>query len=286
MSRNYERLSIRVFGDHLLRTGDLDPVYIALTNVDWHWKTLYQWLIAYWCFYSCGFASWVAGKDGREFWGHMIIAAENKSPTPFDGRWPRGRERRHFRGQQGISAVRELAGLYGDRPYDMVRNIMNGAPDYQEVTKRVRSHRGFGPWIAFKVADMTDRVLKQHVDFTEAAIFMFKDPVKAAFMYWNQQHGRALELITPVEVDRVIHQVVKELIAYFAETRGHMAPPMGDRLVGLQEIETILCKWKSHLHGHYPLFNDIVEISEGLEPWIPHSNLAHQFGEKLPKKEE
>jgi len=285
VSRSYERLPIRVFGDHLLFSGDLDPVYVALTGVDWHWKTLYQWLIAYWCFYSCGFASWVAGKDGRDFWGHMIIAAENKTLAPCGDRWPRGRERRHFRGEQGISTVRDLARVYGDQPYDMVRVILNGAPDYREVTRRVKDHRGFGPWISFKVADMVDRVVGQRVDFDEAAVFMFKDPVKAAFMYWNQQHDRELEGPVPTgQEEEIIHSVVAELIDYFAGHMKHMAPPRKDRLVNLQEIETILCKWKSHLHGHYPLFNDIKEIREGLEPWLPYASLAREFDKHLPKE--
>jgi hypothetical protein len=46
---------------------------------------------------------------------------------------------------------------------------------------------------------------------------------------------------------------------------GHIpAPPRYERGLDVQEYETILCKWSSHMKGHYPLGNDIHEIKKGL----------------------
>ena len=44
----------------------------------------------------------------------------------------------------------------------------------------------------------------------------------------------------------------------------YQAPPQMDRPINIQEVETILCKWKSHLNGHYPTGNDIAEVRHGL----------------------
>jgi hypothetical protein len=42
------------------------------------------------------------------------------------------------------------------------------------------------------------------------------------------------------------------------------APPRYERPINIQEVETILCKWKSHLSGHYELGKDIIEVRHGL----------------------
>src|SRR5690606_2202452 len=46
-TRNYPRLGIVPFAQHLLRTGDLDPIYLALNKVQWPEAQKYRWLVAY-----------------------------------------------------------------------------------------------------------------------------------------------------------------------------------------------------------------------------------------------
>jgi hypothetical protein len=57
------------------------------------------------------------------------------------------------------------------------------------------------------------------------------------------------------------------------------APPRYDRPVGVQECETILCKWHSHLNGHYPVGKDSREILEHLRGW---GNLAESLQKYVP----
>jgi hypothetical protein len=55
--------------------------------------------------------------------------------------------------------------------------------------------------------------------------------------------------------------------AYRAMVRelGHMqAPPRYERRINIQEIETCLCKYHSHLGGHYEVGKDIHEVRHGL----------------------
>jgi len=274
-------LSIQEFGSSLLSSGDLDPVYIALHRQKWPLAQKQRWLIAYWCYYNCGVASWLSEREGDNFWTAGMMAAVNKQPAPTGDRWPRGRERRHYRGAAAVGAWAELESCYREQPERMVELIIEQAPDFKAVTGKVMEHQLFGPWIAFKVADMLDRVLEVPVDFTEAAVFMFKDPVKAAVMYWNQKTGCPIDLDWEVgQVKRVIiPDVVAELTTYFAHT---LAPPRGERMVNIQEIETILCKWKSHMHGHYPPGLDTREIREALHPWRLYSDAARTFLEAMP----
>lgn len=281
MRRDYPRLEIEDFGRQLLETGDLDPVYIALSKAeledDAHLK---RWLIAYWCFYHCGVASWLSECKGKKFWEWMEKAAKNvrTAPIGLNHRWPRGSERRHFRGEASMKAVRAMEDRYGDRPEGMVDWIASAAPDYREVANRACSHPLFGPWISFKIADMTERVLGEHVDFSEAAVFMFKDPMASALLLWRRRQGFS-DTVHPKDKMDVVHHVVEMLRKEF---RAFEAPPDYGRTVGLQEIETILCKWKSHQNGHYPLLNDIREITEGLEPWVNRSETAKIFLAAMP----
>jgi hypothetical protein len=280
MRGQYDRLGIKTFGEHLLRSGDLDPIYLALPKVfDGDTDQLYRWLIAYWCFYHAGFASWASEKRGLDFWIALNEAAANVLPAPTGDRYPRGHERRHARGGQGIKMVHDLANRYGAQPERMVEYLVEAAPSYEGVANRAQEHTLFGPWISFKICDMLDRVLGEQVDFSEAAVFMFKDPVKAALTLWRETYNLP-ESAKPRDQHQVIHGVVEHLKEVFHDFK---APPLYDRPVGLQEIETILCKWKSHRNGHYPLMNDIVEIHEGLLPWARVSETAKTMYREFTK---
>ncbi len=299
--RDYERLTIEEFGKHLLRHNDLDPIYVALYKCHneipaaWSMGKLQRWMLAYWCFYHAGVACYMSDKTNEDFWPAMMEAAKNETLSPaaisddlahVKNRWPRGSERRHFRGRQGVAAVQELTRRY-PVPTDLVGFVMgNMASDtpqlFREVSGRAQMLRGFGPWIAFKICDMADRVLGIPINVDNAAVFMFKDPVKAALMVWRDKAGLP-ETAKPKRELEAINFVVDYLTDYFKEFK---APPSGNRQVGLFEVETVLCKYKSHLNGHYPLYNDVDEINEGLLQWSGSSESAKTFYGAMPKNPE
>lgn len=292
MSRNYEKLSIGVFGAHLLGSNDLDPVYVALRKMEISEAQLHRWLLAYWCCYHTGAASYLSEFEGKEFFEMLNHAAENERPAPTGDRWPRGGERRHWRGAQATSCVEYLINRYDDKPEAMAAYCAGNGGTFREVSKRVQEHRLFGPWIGFKVADMTDRVLGTPVSFDNAAVFMFKDPYRAALMQY-ELNTEIPDLVFPdgsvaprdreLGTDAVVNHVADFLLNQFAEFD---APPFGDRKVNIQEVETILCCWKSHMNGHYPLFNDMNEINHGIQPWLRVSKTAQAFYEAMPKAPE
>lgn len=292
-TRSYERLPIEVFGRELITSGDLDPVYIALHNMRDEMSPAQRnrWLLAYWCFYHTGVASYMSEFEGLAFWRWMHTAADNQIGPLQMGiggteRWPRGGERRHFRGEQAKKAVSELMDRYGDKPEDMVSMVAqpklgmlkNGTPlPFYMVNERAQEHRGFGDWISFKIGDMIDRLDIYPVGFDEATVFMYKDPLKSALMLWRQKQGLP-ENAVPKDQSAAVSSVVEYLTEEFKDLQ---APPLGDRPVGLQEVETVLCKWKSHLNGHYPLMNDTHEILEGLKAW-DDCTTARMFALAMP----
>lgn len=288
MSRNYPRLDIETFGRHLITTGDLDPIYIALVRAEragaFSRPQTCRWLLAYWCYYHAGVASYMSELEGEAFWDAMLTAAKNEDETPVGGRWPRGHERRHFRAKIAISSVTSLQARYGEEPERMALYCAgDGGPvPFQAVSKRAQEHDGFGPWIGFKIADMVDRVMGVRVDFDNAAVFMFKDPEKAAMMLWEQREAHKYPENVKPKREAILSGVTEYLIKQFADLA---APPLGDRPVNIQEVETILCKWKSHMNGHYPLWHDIREINGGLAPWAERSEAARAFLAYMPKED-
>jgi len=153
---------VDVFGRELFRSQDLDPIYIALNKAQFEDNQLHRWLVAYSLFYNAGAASWLSEREGKDFWQALMVAAKNETRTPFAGRWPRGAERRHFRGAAAVTAVDALQRRYA-RPEDMIAFLLDGPMDVRSVIARARSHPQFGSWIAFKIADLIDAVLGAEV---------------------------------------------------------------------------------------------------------------------------
>lgn len=295
MSRTYERLDVVDFGRALIQCGDLDPLYIALNRSQLEVDAVKRFLVGYWCTYHVGQSAWLAQKEGQKFFNALNVVAANTTPAPVGGRWPRGKERRHWRGEQATKSALELNARY-DRAEEMVDYVsfvnpanpcseMIDSVRFDHVNRRVQEHRGFGDWIAFKVGDMLETCLGVPVSFSEAEVFMFKDPAKAATMVFKAKNPELAAQwdagafsIPQAEINR---RVSGWLEGQFTDLK---APHNGKRSVQLQEVETVLCKWKSHMNGHYPVGNDITEIREGLAPWAQVSDYAAELLRCMPEE--
>ena len=276
--------SVTDFGRELLRTGDLDPVYVALHGAQLDRPTLARFCVAYWCFYHVGLAATLAEiKSPKKYWEAMMKAAVNEGLN-LDGAkpFPRGGERRHYRGAQAVASMASLISLYPRGAEQAVEGFI-GAPQgyayhtYKSVATAVQKHRGFGEWIAFKIADMSERVLGYDTDFSDCHLGIYKDPrqgAAVACLEENTEAWRDWEVHVGGDVavkpwnypitDSELKHTVDHYIKVF---RKFKAPPSGDRPVNVQEVETIFCKYKSHLKGHYPMGKDTLEIRHGLAGW-------------------
>jgi hypothetical protein len=291
----YPVLGVEDFGRQLIVSGDLDPVYIALSRVEWPEEQKKRWLVAYWLFYHPGAACFISEpqphsiSQAADFWNWIGLAARNTEPAPVSQigfpqrieRWPRASERRHFRGDKAVEAWENLRRRF-PMGYDLVDFVIGSEPRaaYPDIYNRVTSLPQFGPWMAFKVADMLERCLGVAVDFDIDAVMMFDDPKKAALMVAARHMGLAPGVRIKDE-PAAIRSVVYHLMRTYNDER-LMAPPAHDRPIGLQEVETVLCKWKSHVNGHYPVGKDCKEIAEGLRDWARVSEAAREFLHWMP----
>jgi len=221
------------FGRALLDSGDLDPLYTMIYRARLSRPDLARYLLAYWCFYNTGTCSRIV--DQGDYWAAMREAAA-------DSVHPRGGDRRHFRGNLATSTVEGLRGL-GMPPEEILDWMCfdGQAVGLRHVMLRVRTLRGFGPTIAFKVADMLERLWKARYRFvgSEATdpLLMSDTPRAGAAAAYPDLH----EDDAAVRADALLR----------TELAGYEVPPRYDRGVTVLETETVLCKWKHYLGGSY-----------------------------------
>ena len=262
-------MNITDFGNALLETGDLDPVYIMLHRARkeeaMSQRALHRWLVAYWCLYHSGAAAFLA--DSNDFWATLETAAINEGL-----KWPRGAERRHWRGENARQSQQHLSSAFIG-PEEVVQYLANGEPrSFAGVSARAKKLVGFGPWIAFKVADMLDRVAGFPVDFTGADLSIYKEPAAASDLYLAQCDPNGYS-VSMSKAGR-LRLTITRLTSAFSS---HKAPPLYDRPVNLQEVETIMCKWKSHMGGHYEVGKDTKELRHSLDCWGPLATRLKEF---------
>lgn len=264
------------WGRRLIETEDHDPLYGMLVRAtqagDLDHSTLKRWLLAYWMFYHPGVASFLAEKPGEAFWDWARIAAVNEvSPVEAVGipseRWPRAHERRHFRGDKCVKAVEAIRRDFPGNPGEVVVRMTlldrDGTVTLKDIENAVTAFPQFGPWIAFKAADMAERVLGRPVKFPKDVARLYRDPRKGA------------EMAAPLM--KLSVEGVPAALEYFL--RDMIAPGATERKVNIQEVETVLCKWKSARNGHYYIGADTVSYHQQMPIW---GSLAHRLAAHLP----
>lgn len=278
------KLSCYEFGHQLLELNDLDPVYVLLHEAQLEREHLLRWLLSYWCFYHVGTASWCTDPwlyrslptESQEtlkcfdtYWKRMLLAAGSKD-------YLRCHERRHFRGQFATDSVTKL---YGMSIQDRFAPLLSKKLSLQKVFTVVTSWYGFGNWIAFKVADMLERLGLAEVEFSTGSIFMFDSPRKGAQLLCDIEVPLS-ERTTSHECELAIQEWAVNRIL---DTLGdYKAPPRYERNINVQEAETILCKWKSYMQGHYKLGEDVEGCYKALHHYKKSktSELLLQAGKK------
>lgn len=260
-----EKTDIITFGKQLLETGDLDPVYIVLWEAGITQEELMRLLVPYWCFYHLGTAAWICSQPN--YWTAMKMAAGSKD-------YPRSSERRHYRGAQALRSVEWLEEV---GVVDLWQRLLKCSNEEyataEAVITEVKSWVGFGNWIAFKVADMLERLNLFEVVFDLDTV-MYESPRKAAAMLWdecgqphsgfNNECAWAVEWLMENLKEPVTRKVGDTHRTFLQEKVARLAPPRYERAINLQEIETILCKWKSHMDGHYHVGEDIAATRRAL----------------------
>lgn len=230
------------FSEDLVATEELDPVYCMLYKAKSSLgdDTVKRFMTAFYMFYHVGVASQLAETPSNKFWakvGDIYSTA------------PRGKERRHYRGMVGTNSITSIFKFGSAEAFidSMIK------PTYLQIREHVKNNlNGFGDYMTWKIADMQDRVLGQHVDWDGADKYLHKVPIKGAAL---------------IAVDEsMIGESLLSVIEYMERKLAHLkAPPTYDRALNIAEIETILCAYKGLKSGSYYLGKDIASKRKDLE---------------------
>lgn len=246
------------WGRELITSLDHDPLYVGLAQWDVKGSRLRRFMLAYWCCYSVGASWYISQQSGSRFWDLLEVAAVNEQPSPLGDRWPRAHERRHWRGQKCVDSVKWLREAF-KHPEEAVMNV-ELATSLGAVKERMDWPQ-FGPWIAFKAADMVERVLAAPVAFPDELINFYKDPREGAEMMSAMMSGPnyVQPFPTPQECVTMLLEAYSDILAPGHKDSG--------RFCNIQEVETVLCKWKSARKGHYVLGKDTRDHRRELAEW-------------------
>lgn len=126
----------------------------------------------------------------------------------------------------------------------------------KDAMTHVKQWYGFGEWIAFKVADMLDRLGLCNIVFENATEYFFTSPEKGARCLWEESGRPRIE-----DGKNVCDWAVEKLITSLEKFK---APPRYERPFGVQEAETVLCKFHSYSHGEYRIGEDVDSLKSAL----------------------
>lgn len=245
------KIDIVDFSKALIESEDLDPIYVMLYRAELERKLLKRWLISYWMSYHAGVSSKLAEKEGPEFWAGVDKFQAEK--------WPRGRERRHFKGKASEKAINWLKSEFPE-PERAIKSLY-GTSTFPEFRDRITKWPLWGPWAAYKCCDMVERVLGWGIEFTTEDLGFYESPAQGGKMFYPQL---------------TLKEAVLELRS---KLQKYNAPPGYDRPIDIQEVETCLCKGYACANGKYYVGQDTKEIGEALHGWGP---LAEKLSKHLP----
>jgi hypothetical protein len=224
-------MSWRTFAKLLFKLEDADPGYMLLARADIPHEQKLRFMTAWCTFYNPGIAAAASERTGRRFWSYLY----QQYPTA-----KRASERRHFRGNQGLRAMRSW-----ERSFPNPENLttfMQGET-YFEVAKQAKKVAQIGEYFIWKFADVQERVFRISCDFPDGAAA--KSPKVP------QQGAR---LIAP---DASVLQTYNHIAAYL-NSFSMDSPPWYDRPMNMQEAETVCCVYKQYRNGK----------------WAPHTRTA------------
>lgn len=258
----YNVLSWKKFGARLIKSQDLDPVYVMLANSKLSPDKIARYCLALLLYSHEGVAARLSSRASESFFDSAIKILPD---------CPRGGVRRHFRGKVAEDAMRTMQRVSNNRPEWLVNYFFGAEHDkksrttigailpYKEVSDRVLSMPQMGKWAAFKMADMGDRLLGHRVDFAGCEDQMQKPCIKGAAAILHDDADAKV-------MHRELCKLTAKMQKYF---KSYDAPPFmnsaSDRNVHLAEIETILCKYSKHYAGRYPIGKDVKVVYAELD---------------------
>lgn len=233
----------QIFAEKLFRLEDADPMYYALERVDFPLDYKYRFMVGWITYYHPGIAASAARYTGERFWSELVSHYATAK---------RASERRHFRGEAGMKALKAWSILWPE-PERMIPSLFGST--YFEVRSKARVVPQIGDYFVWKLADVQERVFHVPCDFTGAEKWSPKVPQEGA------------KLISTAPIEQVYAMIVEQM-------QPRMSPPAYDRPINMQEAETVCCVYHQYRGGGYTYGSRTAKAHRRLSAYESQANEA------------
>ncbi|ACV50131.1 conserved hypothetical protein [Delftia phage PhiW-14] len=238
------------YTEAISKTWDIDPTYNAIHGAmkDMGEAKTHRVLAGMALYYHLGFSCQLAEQSTDEnFWD---VLGNNYEGTK------RGTERRYFRGEQGRASLKYIKDNY-KTPTDFLLGLHRDK--YSDLLKAFGPVPAFGPYFVWKMGDIYDRILGMPIQADNCIEHLPSEPFKGMELVRKEMIARgdaSFADYTPQQMFEYMESQTNKL--------GLIAPPAGDRLLDIREIETAMCGLKHFYTGTDYVGKDLVKHSESL----------------------
>lgn len=235
------RMDVFTFIERKLVIDDVEPMYSAIIRAELPKAVRQMVCIGEGLADHLGWASRMAADGPSKFWDNALTFV--RQPV-------RGGARRHFRTRVAEEAIGLLRATFPN-----VREFFKSVPPvYAAANRFITSLPQFGPFSAFKIADMAERTCGVPVDFSAVGMSGLSEFPRRGLKL-------AAEYLGEPEADVFSALLYRDWPL--------LAPPHRDRPMNVQEIETCLCNY-GHSKWHEPGYEG-AELKKMLAPgygWV------------------
>lgn len=246
-----------VFGKHLMKSRDIDPLYPMLEHVIEERNMDED--EAYW--FTFLYVAWYNISVGLHAWHLCSEASDRILPHIYNAplAWPTGIERRASRGGRVIGHIEsflEASRETGTAAWFLQELDMEATTleekhaNWKIVNARLQTLRMNGRWAAYKHCEVLRRVHGVPIIAPDMGNQFSSGPREGLAMIYGEIEGQGPKVIE--QLDRQGVHLQRLLSKRGLET-------------DIEELETILCNWKSLRKGKYVVGHDIDENQEQID---------------------
>lgn len=244
------------FAREHIASGDIDPVYPVLKHLIRNDppEAAHGRVFAYLSYYSLASSESALAAGLHDWWKF----SEGREVARSYHRYPTGVERRALRGgynmARHLESLADTVELYGCSWRRWLRRgVIENQPLLSWERMRVVATEpwGNGRWASYKTCEVLWKVLDYPLQATDMGNEFSSGPREGlAMVLGSAPQGNTRDAV------RKVDHVAEHLRARLEEELGHA--------LGIEELETILCDWKSVRKGKYYVGHDIDMMLEGL----------------------
>lgn len=226
------------FSRSILQSGDIDPDYMFIREFSRRKK-----------FSKAKMLQWIRLKvviynSVSEL--HYLLHKESFKWLKFGNE----RNKSRNRAAENLKAITEA---FPDLEY--VEDLMIGP----NPLKKVADVKGFGPWAAWKFLDLLDCCMGYNFEGSLGSQIDFRDayeyPLRGLLLVNQMEEDTDL-----LKDDKVYKKCLNKVLKMVLPLNKLRTPHNENNGVRINEVETLLCKYHSYVHGHYHPGEDITRL--------------------------